>query len=203
MNKILIIILFGVFYGPISAELINKDNLFEFLNSKQYITAQFTQITSLASKERKIQGKLMANRSGQFKIEYFEPIREMISADGNFLYKLDIELEQLDIVPQEDYFEGTPINLFTSSLEDLDKSYSVTSCTKLNDIITCIIKPKTEESFLEKLSISFKRDELLYIQYSDSFEQTVRLNFEKLLWSEFDESDLVLSIPEGIDVVYH
>ena len=203
MNKILIIILFGVFYGPISAELINKDNLFEFLNSKQYITAQFTQITSLASKERKIQGKLMANRSGQFKIEYFEPIREMISADGNFLYKLDIELEQLDIVPQEDYFEGTPINLFTSSLEDLDKSYSVTSCTKLNDIITCIIKPKTEESFLEKLSISFKRNELLYIQYSDSFEQTVRLNFEKLLWSEFDESDLVLSIPEGIDVVYH
>ena len=203
MNKILIIILFGVFYGPISAEFINKDNLFEFLNSKQYITAQFTQITSLASKERKIQGKLMANRSGQFKIEYFEPIRETISADGNFLYKLDIELEQLDIVPQEDYFEGTPINLFTSSLEDLDKSYSVTSCTKLNDIITCIIKPKTEESFLEKLSISFKRNELLYIQYSDSFEQTVRLNFEKLLWSEFDESDLVLSIPEGIDVVYH
>ena len=203
MNKILIIILFGVFYGPISAESINKNNLFEFLNSKQHITAQFTQITSLASKERKIQGKLMANRSGQFKIEYFEPIREMISADGNFLYKLDIELEQLDIVPQEDYFEGTPINLFTSSLEDLDKSYSVTSCTKLNDIITCIIKPKTEESFLEKLSISFKRNELLYIQYSDSFEQTVRLNFEKLLWSEFDESDLVLSIPEGIDVVYH
>ena len=203
MNKILIIILFGVFYGPISAEFINKDNLFEFLNSKQYITAQFTQITSLASKERKIQGKLMANRSGQFKIEYFEPIRETISADGNFLYKLDIELEQLDIVPQEDYFEGTPINLFTSSLEDLDKSYSVTSCTKLNDIITCIIKPKTEESFLEKLSISFKRNELLYIQYSDSFEQTVRLNFEKLLWSEFDESDLVLSVPEGIDVVYH
>ena len=203
MNKILIIILFGVFYGPISAEFINKDNLFEFLNSKQHITAQFTQITSLASKERKIQGKLMANRSGQFKIEYFEPIRETISADGNFLYKLDIELEQLDIVPQEDYFEGTPINLFTSSLEDLDKSYLVTSCTKLNDIITCIIKPKTEESFLEKLSISFKRNELLYIQYSDSFEQTVRLNFEKLLWSEFDESDLVLSIPEGIDVVYH
>ena len=203
MNKVLIIILFGVFYGPISAESINKNNLFEFLNSKQHITTQFTQITSLASKERKIQGKLMANRSGQFKIEYFEPIREMISADGNFLYKLDIELEQLDIVPQEDYFEGTPINLFTSSLEDLDKSYSVTSCTKLNDIITCIIKPKTEESFLEKLSISFKRDELLYIQYSDSFEQTVRLNFEKLLWSEFDESDLVLSIPEGIDVVYH
>ena len=203
MNKILIIIIFGVFYGPISAEFINKDNLFEFLNSKQHITAQFTQITSLASKERKIQGKLMANRSGQFKIEYFEPIRETISADGNFLYKLDIELEQLDIVPQEDYFEGTPINLFTSSLEDLDKSYSVTSCTKLNDIITCIIKPKTEESFLEKLSISFKRNELLYIQYSDSFEQTVRLNFEKLLWSEFDESDLVLSVPEGIDVVYH
>ena len=203
MNKLLIIILFGVFYGPISAESINKNNLFEFLNSKQHITTQFTQITTLDSKERKIQGKLMANRSGQFKIEYFEPIRETISADGNFLYKLDIELEQLDIVPQEDYFEGTPINLFTSSLEDLDKSYSVTSCKDLDDILTCMIKPRTEESFLERLSISFLKDELLYIQYSDSFEQTVRLNFEKPLWTKFDESDLVLSVPEGIDVVYH
>ena len=104
---------------------------------------------------------------------------------------------------KEDYFEGTPINLFTSSLEDLDKSYSVTSCKDLDDILTCMIKPRTEESFLEKLSISFLKDELLYIQYSDSFEQTVRLNFEKPLWTKFDESDLVLSVPEGIDVVYH
>jgi len=66
-----------------------------------------------------------------------------------------------------------------------------------------MIKPRTEESFLEKLSISFLKDELLYIQYTDSFEQTVRLNFEKPLWTKFDESDLVLSVPEGIDVVYH
>ncbi len=145
----------------------------------------------------------MANRSGQFKIEYFEPIKEIISADGKFLYKLDIELEQLDVVPQEDYFEGTPINLFTSTVKSLDESYLIESCNSLEKFVSCIVRPKTEGSFLEELSINFQGTELLSIKYSDSFEQTVELNFEKPLWSAFDEKDLVLLVPEGIDVVYH
>ena len=145
----------------------------------------------------------MANRSGQFKIEYFEPIKEIISADGKFLYKLDIELEQLDVVPQEDYFEGTPINLFTSTVKSLDESYLIESCNSLEKVVSCIVRPKTEGSFLEKLSINFQGTELVSIKYSDSFEQTVELNFEKPLWSAFDEKDLVLLVPEGIDVVYH
>ena len=156
----------------------------------------------------------MANRSGKFKIEYFEPIRETISADGKFFYKLDTELEQLDVVPQEDYFDGTPINLFTSSVEDLKESYSVDSCTTTDKIVACTVKPKTEESFLEQLIISFLDKELLSIRYTDSFnneqlfltdsfEQTVDLMFEKPDWTVFNDSDLLLFIPEGIDVVYH
>ncbi len=203
MKNISFIILVGSLYGSVSAESISQKNLFDFLNTKQFITTQFTQITTLASKERKVKGKLMANRSGKFKIEYFEPIRETISADGKFFYKLDTELEQLDVVPQEDYFDGTPINLFTSSVEDLKESYSVDSCTTTDKIVACTVKPKTEESFLEQLIISFLDKELLSIRYTDSFEQTVDLTFEKPDWTVFNDSDLLLFIPEGIDVVYH
>ena len=52
--------------------------------------------------ERVVSGNIQAPRSGNFKIEYYDPIKETISADKEFLYKLDTELEQLDIIPREE-----------------------------------------------------------------------------------------------------
>ena len=37
----------------------------------------------------------------------------------------------------------------------------------------------------------------------DSFDQTVNLKLNDINWFPFDDSEITLSIPEGIDVVYH
>ena len=182
---------------------INKDNLFEFLNSKQYITAQFIQTTETDFKERTVGGEIKANRSGQFKIEYKEPINEMISADGEYLYKLDLELDQLDILPREDYFTNTPISIFISEIDDLKELYLVDYCEVTNNQTTCLIMPKSKESFMEKLFINFIENNLVSLRYLDSFNQDVRLKLNNISWSSFEESDLKIFIPEGIDVVYH
>ena len=97
--------------GSLLASDIKADNLFQFFADKYFLETSFTQTTSKDFKDRHIRGKLNATRSGNFKIEYFEPMKEIISADDNFLYKLDIELEQLDIVPREEYFKDTPITV--------------------------------------------------------------------------------------------
>ena len=182
---------------------INKDNLFEFLNSKQYITAQFIQTTETDFKKRTVGGEIKANRSGQFKIEYKEPINEMISTDGEYLYKLDLELDQLDILPREDYFTNTPISIFISEIDDLKELYLVDYCEVKNNQTSCLITPKSNESFMEKLFINFIENNLVSLRYLDSFNQDVRLKLNNISWSSFEESDLKISIPEGIDVVYH
>ena len=182
---------------------INKDNLFEFLNSKQYITAQFIQTTETDFKKRTVGGEIKANRSGQFKIEYKEPINEMISTDGEYLYKLDLELDQLDILPREDYFTNTPISIFISEIDDLKELYLVDYCEVKNNQTSCLITPKSNESFMEKLFINFIENNLVSLRYLDSFNQDVRLKLNDISWSSFEESDLKISIPEGIDVVYH
>lgn len=182
---------------------INKDNLFEFLNSKQYITAQFIQTTETDFKKRTVGGEIKANRSGQFKIEYKEPINEMISTDGEYLYKLDLELDQLDILPREDYFTNTPISIFISEIDDLKELYLVDYCEVKNNQTSCLITPKSKESFMEKLFINFIENNLVSLRYLDSFNQDVRLKLNNISWSSFEESDLKISIPEGIDVVYH
>ena len=189
--------------GSLFASDIKTDNLFQFFADKYFLEASFTQTTSVDFKDCQIQGKLNATRSGNFKIEYFEPMKEIISADDKFLYKLDIELEQLDIVPRDEYFKDTPINIFITELEDLNDTYLVESCINENNSVICTITTKDLDSFVDKLFLKFTANELTELSYLDSFGQSVTLEFDEISWKKFDEARLFIEPPEGIDVVYH
>ena len=201
--KILNSFLSIIISGSLFASDIKVENLFQFFADKNFLETSFTQTTSVDFKDRQIRGKLNATRSGNFKIEYFEPMKEIISADHNFLYKLDIELEQLDIVPREKYFKDTPINIFITELGDLDSTYLVESCINENNSVICTITPKDLDSFVDKLFLKFTSNELAELSYLDSFGQSVTLEFDEISWKKFDEAKLLIETPEGIDVVYH
>ena len=201
--KILNSFLSVIFSGSLLASDIKADNLFQFFADKYFLETSFTQTTSKDFKDRQIRGKLNATRSGNFKIEYFEPMKEIISADDTFLYKLDIELEQLDIVPREEYFKDTPINIFITELEDLNDTYLVESCINKNNSIICTITTKDLDSFVDKLFLKFTANELTELSYLDSFGQSVTLEFDEISWKKFDKAKLLIETPEGIDVVYH
>ena len=201
--KILNSFLSVIISGSLLASDIKADNLFQFFADKYFLETSFTQTTSKDFKDRQIRGKLNATRSGNFKIEYFEPMKEIISADDTFLYKLDIELEQLDIVPREEYFKDTPINIFITELEDLNDTYLVESCINKNNSIICTITTKDLDSFVDKLFLKFTANELTELSYLDSFGQSVTLEFDEISWKKFDEAKLLIETPEGIDVVYH
>ena len=201
--KILNSFLSVIISGSLFASDIKAENLFQFFADKNFLETSFTQTTSVDFKDRQIRGKLNATRSGNFKIEYFEPMKEIISADHNFLYKLDIELEQLDIVPREKYFKDTPINIFITELGDLDDTYLVESCINENNSVICTITPKDLDSFVDKLFLKFTANELAELSYLDSFGQSVTLEFDEISWKKFDEAKLFIETPEGIDVVYH
>ena len=202
-SKILNSFLSIIISGSLLASDIKVDNLFQFFADKYFLETSFTQTTSKDFKDRQIRGKLNATRSGNFKIEYFEPMKEIISADDNFLYKLDIELEQLDIVPREEYFKDTPINIFITELEDLNDTYLVESCINENNSVICTITTKDLDSFVDKLFLKFTANELTELSYLDSFGQSVTLEFDEISWKKFDEAKLLIETPEGIDVVYH
>ena len=201
--KILNSFLSVIISGSLLASDIKADNLFQFFADKYFLETSFTQTTSKDFKDRQIRGKLNATRSGNFKIEYFEPMKEIISADDTFLYKLDIELEQLDIAPREEYFKDTPINIFITELEDLNDTYLVESCINKNNSIICTITTKDLDSFVDKLFLKFTANELTELSYIDSFGQSVTLEFDEISWKKFDEAKLLIETPEGIDVVYH
>ena len=184
---------------------ITPQNLFDIFNSRSFISADFNQSTIQDEKERKIQGSILASRAGKFKVIYLEPISEIISSDGRNLFRLDYELNQLDVFSVEDYFANveSPISFFTKSSRELRKIYAVHHCDQTNEISICVITPKEDDTFLKKLFISLDINTIYSISYNDTFDQEVKISFTNLSWQNLSDEKFTFDMPPKIDIVYH
>ena len=61
--------------------------LFESIKTHKFFSANFEQITIHDEKRRLVRGKIIANRSGKFKISYYEPLNEIMFSDGKDFYR--------------------------------------------------------------------------------------------------------------------
>jgi len=138
-----------------------------------------------------------------FKVVYQEPLNEIISSNGRQLFRLDREIEQLDISEIDATFSESPIGIFSSNREELEDIFSVKECLNDQEVVTCVLEPKAEGSFLKLASIELNNNELSSLVYFDTFEQKVILDFSFVSWDEILDSAFILEIPEGIDVVNH
>ena len=184
---------------------ITPQNLFDIFNSRSFISADFNQSTIQDEKERKIQGSILASRAGKFKVIYLEPISEIISSDGRNLFRLDYELNQLDVFSVEDYFANveSPISFFTKSSRELREIYEVHHCDQTNEISICEITSKEDDTFLKKLFISLDINTIYSISYNDTFDQEVKISFTNLSWQNLSDEKFTFDMPPKIDIVYH
>ena len=203
MEKLIASFLTLLFLNSVSAGDINESNFLEFLSKKNFITAEFIQTTFNNGQERKIKGEIKANRRGMFKVVYQEPLNEIISSNGRQLFRLDREIEQLDISEIDATFSESPIGIFSSNREELEDIFSVKECLNDQEVVTCVLEPKTEGSFLKLASIELNNNELSSLVYFDTFEQKVILDFSFVSWDKILDNAFILEIPEGIDVVNH
>ena len=203
MKKLIAIFFTSLFLNFVSAGDINESNFLEFLSKKNFITAEFVQTTFNDGQERKIKGEIKANRRGMFKVVYQEPLNEIITSNGRQLFRLDREIEQLDISEIDATFSESPIGIFSSTKEELEDIFSVKECLNDQEVVTCVLEPKTEGSFLKLAYIELNNNELSSLVYFDTFEQKVILDFSFVSWDKILDNAFILEIPEGIDVVNH
>jgi len=203
MKKIIFWLVGLLFLNNVSADNINESNFLEFLSNKKFISAEFLQTTFKDGQVRKIKGEIKANRRGMFKVVYQEPLNEIISSNGNQIYRLDKEIEQLDISEIDTTLSESPIGIFSTSKEELEDLFAVTNCLIDEELVTCFLEPKLEGSFLKNVSIQLANDELTSLAYIDTFDQKVTLDFVDLSWDKILDKEFILEIPEGIDVVNH
>ena len=175
--------------------------LFSLIKKHKFFSADFEQSTFKDKKERFVDGKIIADRSGLFKISYNEPLNEIIVSDGKDLYRLDSELEQINIQPIDELLNETTIGFFTLSLEDIKELFIIENCQKSKTDYSCLLTSRNEESFIKWITIGIKNSFFYSFKYLDTFDQIVSLKFKNVSLSNISSEEFKLIIPEGTDIV--
>ena len=130
--------------------------LFDSIKTHKFFSANFEQTTIQDKKRRMVTGKIIAHRSGKFKIYYYEPLNEIMFSDGEDFYRYDPELEQVNVQPLDELLNETPIGLFTLNLEEIQELFVVNDCESNMKSYSCRLTSKKEESFIRWINISIK-----------------------------------------------
>jgi len=175
--------------------------LFDSIKTHKFFSANFEQTTIQDKKRRMVTGKIIAHRSGKFKIYYYEPLNEIMFSDGEDFYRYDPELEQVNVQPLDELLNETPIGLFTLNLEEIQELFVVNDCESNMNSYSCRLTSKKEESFIRWINISIKNSVFYSLRYLDSFGQIVSLKFKEASLNGIPTEEFKLIIPEGTDIV--
>lgn len=166
-------------------------------------SAEFIQKTENRKSTRSIEGKLSIKRNGKFRVEYYEPLNELLISNGLDLIRYDRDLEQVDISPLDNLLQETPLGLFSLQKKDLLKRYNFIGCVNDGEIKACELEPFLKDDYLKKLIISIKSNTLSSLYFVDLFDQEVELIFKDVSFIDIEDTNFSFDIPTGIDIVRH
>ena len=175
--------------------------LFDSIKQHKFFSADFKQVTVKGKKRRIVEGRIKANRSGQFKISYKEPLNEIMFSDGKDFYRYDPELEQVNIQPLDQLLSETPMGLLTLNLDKIRELFTVSECWKRLNQYTCLLNSKNEESFIKWVYITLKNRVFSSLKYLDSFDQEISLQFKNSSTKQLNDEEFRLVIPKETDIV--
>tara|TARA_Y100001949_G_scaffold168827_1_gene168036 strand:+ start:363 stop:923 length:561 start_codon:yes stop_codon:yes gene_type:complete len=178
-----------------------EEEFFKILSSHKFFSASFFQRTSNNEQERNIQGKIIADRSGRFKLNYFEPLNEIIFSDGKDLYRYDPELDQAYVQPLDDLLKETPLGLFVLSTEELKQFLSLDWCKDIKSFMRCRLSSLRDISFVREIVVELKDKAIHQLSYRDTFNQNVTLIFNNPSTEKIAPGQFQVIIPKGTDIV--
>ena len=173
-----------------------------FFNTLQSLKADFTQEVYGPRRElqQSTEGSVIVQRPGKFRWDYELPYEQHIVADGKKVWLYDVDLEQITIKPQDSTMANTPASLL-SDADQLNKQFDVLAVVREGQDWFELI-PKQADSGFEALFIMLEGGMIKEMELQDSFGQTTRMRFEKVVTNKrYSANTFTLKIPKGVDVI--
>lgn len=174
-----------------------------FLKDLKTLKADFNQ--SLVDAEKNILeesvGILMLSRPGRFSLEYSSPNQQLYVADGQRIWMYDRDLEQVTVKPQPESLGSTPA-MILSGTTPLKENFELRELGRHEGFVWIELKPKSEESGFEFMRLAMEGRVLRAMEMIDSFGQTTRLFFNKIVRNPtLPEKSFSFTPPPGVDVI--
>ena len=175
----------------------------DFLQNLDAFSAKFEQsiLDTESSNVGRFQGDLYISRPGKFRWDYFEPYEKQILADGDTVYIIDTDLEQITYVSQERALKGTPASVLIDQGK-LEDRFEIIDIGNSQGMDWVELLPLDAESQFTRILISFVGDDLRRMEMADKFGQITRFQFYELKRNpELDKDLFVFKRRQGFDLL--
>lgn len=188
----------------IAEESIASQALIDLLDSFKSLSAEFNQTITDAN------GHLYETTSGSFSVAepnrvqwmVSSPMPQQIISDGDMIWIYDPDLEQVIIQAYNAELATSPVSLFSGNLIQLTDNFDITYKTNPTDIDTYSLKAKKTSALYQTLKLYFKGPTPLALEFTDSFQQSTRIDLYKVTINpQLSDSLFTFQIPSGVDVI--
>lgn len=178
-----------------------KQRLDAFLHDLNTLSARFEQsiLDTENGRAGRFQGDLYLNRPGKFRWDYTEPDTKQILADGDTVYIIDDELEQITYISQERALKGTPAAIL---LDDgtLEQRFEIIDIGESQGMNWVELIPREEDSQFIRILLAFLGDDLRRLEMTDKLGQITRFQFYDVQRNpELDKNMFVFKRRQGFD----
>lgn len=196
-------VLSGIVFGISLVASAHASDLQSYLGQVKSLHADFMQTTQgdANAKSQISYGKLSVQSPNKFHLEYDKPYKQIYVADGQRLWSYDADLEQVTVKSQKGLLANSPA-MVLSNPADLNKAYKVESLGTNNATDWFVLTPKGNDSGFESVKLGFVKQKLTVFEMRDSFGQTTRMTFTKMLYNSTTNTELFrFTPPAGVDVI--
>lgn len=174
-----------------------------FLSNTQSAKAEFRQkVTDRNGRlVQESQGSFAFQRPGRFRWSYEKPFAQVIVGDGQKLWILDPDLNQVTVRKLDQALGYTPAALLAGNNEVV-KAFRVSELGARDGLEWVEAKPRETESSFDRVRLGFGFSGLEMLELHDNFGQTTLLRFTSFLRNARPEPELFrFVVPPGADVI--
>jgi outer membrane lipoprotein carrier protein len=129
------------------------------------------------------------------------PYEQIIIANQTILYSYDVDLEQINLQPIDEFVVNTPAKLLTLKPIQVNQQFIVNQLVD-GDTQSFTLKPRAAESMYDVIQLTFTAGVLNHISLLDSLGQKSEVNFIKTAVNPMiDDKVFEMIRPEGVDVI--
>ncbi|ACL73083.1 outer membrane lipoprotein carrier protein LolA [Thioalkalivibrio sulfidiphilus HL-EbGr7] len=182
-----------------------RQSLERFFSEVSRFDARFEQLVINEQDEvlQASEGRVQLQRPGRFRWDYEQPFRQLIIADGQFLWTYDEELAQATAQPMERVLAGAPIMLL-SEPRPLEQDFEVSVVGERGELNWVELTPRDRDADFTRILIGMDGDRVGMMVLYDQFGQQTRIRFSNMrINPSIPAATFRFEAPPGVDVIRH
>jgi len=167
--------------SSLSANASGLDRLREYFQNVQTMQADFHQtvLNKQGHKTQDVSGRMQLLKPSRFRWEYQKPFAQSIVGDGEKVWMLDVDLNQVMVRSFNKLVGSSPAAMLAGGKE-MEKFFNLKEGDNKNGLDWAWAVPKVAETGFERVALGFKGDVLMQMELQDSFGNLTIIEFSNL-----------------------